>query len=159
MPSRKSRSRTRSPSRRHKKSHKRSRRSSNESSPSPTPSTNSRKSEEKSNGSDISGVYKSRLPSVMLPPSFLAKLEPKEETAPVQSADSAIVLATTNITSVTNTSSTNSQPTKKRKSRWIGDETEKVFLPNMPTTISTIGMTEQQQKIYLRELSLMDTHS
>ncbi len=43
---------------------------------------------------------------------------------------------------------TNTQTTKRRKRRF-GDETERVFLPNMPTSISTSNMTEQQQKIYI----------
>lgn len=76
MPSRSPRSRSRSPSKRHKKSHKRSRKSSDEGSP-PTPSNVSVKKEEGSN--DGSSVYKARLPSVMLPPSFLAKLDVKDD--------------------------------------------------------------------------------
>ena len=31
----------------------------------------------------------------------------------------------------------------------MGDETVKVFLPHMPTTISAANMSEQEQKIYL----------
>jgi hypothetical protein len=42
----------------------------------------------------------------------------------------------------------NPQATKRRKRRF-GDEADRVYLQNMPTTISTNNMTEQQQKIYL----------
>lgn len=42
----------------------------------------------------------------------------------------------------------NTQITKKRKKRF-GDENDRVFLPNMPTTISATTMSEQQQKIYV----------
>jgi hypothetical protein len=42
--------------------------------------------------------------------------------------------------------------TKRLKTRWTGGETEKVFLPNMPTSISANNMTEEQQKIYLCKL-------
>jgi len=78
MPSRSPRSRSRSPSRRHKKSHKRSRKSSDEGSP-PTPNTSIKKEEGSTTENGTNSVYKPRLPSVMLPPSFLAKLDVKEE--------------------------------------------------------------------------------
>ena len=78
MPSRSPRSRSRSPLRRHKKNHKRSRKSSDEESP---PATNiSVKTEEGSaNENENSAIYKPRLPSIMLPPSFLAKLDVKDD--------------------------------------------------------------------------------
>lgn len=82
MPSRKSRSRSRSPHKRHKKSHKKSKRTRSKSRNSPASPVNSLKFEEKSNSNDSNnsnGIYKPKLPSVMLPPAFLAKLEPKEE--------------------------------------------------------------------------------
>ena len=85
MPSRRSRShsssnrsRSRSSSKRHKKkSHKRSKKRSRTRSPPPSPPSIRR--DEGSNGSDSNSSYKPRLSSVMLPPSFLAKLESKEE--------------------------------------------------------------------------------
>jgi hypothetical protein len=78
MPSRSPRSRSRSPSRRHKKSHKRSRKSSDEGSP-PANNVSIKKDEGSITENGNSSVYKPRLPSVMLPPSFLAKLDLKEE--------------------------------------------------------------------------------
>lgn len=80
MPSRspRSRSRSRSPSKRHKKSHKRSRKSSDERTP-PSPSNNVSIKKEEGSANDNSSVYKPKLPSVMLPPSFLAKLDVNDE--------------------------------------------------------------------------------
>jgi len=46
------------------------------------------------------------------------------------------------------TTGNNTQTARKRKRRF-GDETDRVFLANMPTSISTSNMTEQQQKIYI----------
>ncbi|CAF4764068.1 unnamed protein product, partial [Rotaria socialis] len=45
------------------------------------------------------------------------------------------------------------QPARKRKRRF-GDETDRVFLPNMPTTISATTMTDQQQKIYVLQVQI-----
>jgi hypothetical protein len=78
MPSRSPRSRSRSPHRRHKKSHKRSRKSSDERSP-PSSNHSIKKEEESINENGNNSVYKARLPSVMLPPSFLAKLDVKDD--------------------------------------------------------------------------------
>jgi len=78
MPSRSPRSRSRSPSRRHKKSHKRSRKSSDEGSPT-TNNISIKKEEVSTSENGNNSVYKPRLPSVMLPPAFLAKLDIKEE--------------------------------------------------------------------------------
>lgn len=78
MPSRSPRSRSRSPSRRHKKSHKRSRRSSDEGSP-PSTNVSIKKEEGSTNENGNSSVYKPKLPSVMVPPSVLAKLDVKDD--------------------------------------------------------------------------------
>ena len=155
MPSRSSRSRSRSPSRRHKKSHKRSRKSSDERSP---PASNAvPKKDVPSDENEDKSVYKARLPSVMLPPVFLAKLEAKEEVT-VQSpsveqpsGNTSLCIRSTSSNACLSAESPAKQSTKRRKRRWNGDETEKVFLPNMPTTISAASMTEEQQKIYLRK--------
>ena len=80
MPSRSPRSRSRSPSRRHKKSHKRSRRSSSERSPTPsTPNVPIKKEEGANNENGANSIYKPRLPSVMVPPAVLAKLDIKDD--------------------------------------------------------------------------------
>jgi hypothetical protein len=155
MPSRSPRSRSRSPSRRHKKSHKRSRKSSDEGSP-PAPNVSIKKEEGSTTENENNSVYKPRLPSVMLPPSFLEKLDFKEEknqspTGGDQSPGKKSRLTLRSILfNPADTNGTNNQTTKKRKRRF-GDETERVFLPNMPTSISTSNMTEQQQKIYIRK--------
>ncbi|CAF4054809.1 unnamed protein product, partial [Adineta steineri] len=142
MPSRSPRSRSRSPSRRHKKSHKRSRKSSDDSSPS-TKNISIKKEEESMNENGNNSIYKPRLPSVMLPPSFLAKLDLKEEEKSVSPAgEQSPADVNGNIT----------QTKKKRKNRFA-DETERVFLPNMPTNISS-NMTEQQQKIYILQVQI-----
>jgi hypothetical protein len=143
MPSRSPRSRSRSPSRRHKKSHKRSRKSSDEGSP-PAPNVSIKKEEGSTTENENNSVYKPRLPSVMLPPSFLEKLDFKEEKNQSPTGGDQ---------SPADTNGTNNQTTKKRKRRF-GDETERVFLPNMPTSISTSNMTEQQQKIYILQLQI-----
>ena len=145
MPSRSSRSRSRSPSRRHKKKHKRSRKSSDGGSPSSSKTTRTVKKGNLSNGKESTAEAKPLLPSVTLPPSILAKIEAKDED---------IVKAPPAEQSPDEAASTNAPATKKRKRRWNGDETEKVYLPNMPTTISAATMTEQQQKIYLCKLSM-----
>lgn len=143
MPSRGSRSRSRSPSKRHKKSHKRSRKSSDEGSP-PSTTSSIKKEETKNIENGNNSIYKPRLPSVMLPPSFLAKLDAKDDeksrspTGDQSPADSTV---------------SNPQVAKKRKKRF-GDETDRVFLPNMPTAISTSNMTEQQQKIYILQVQI-----
>lgn len=159
MPSRSPRSRSRSPSKRHKKSHKRSRRSSDEGSP---PSNNaSLKKEEKSTGENgNNSVYKSRLPSIMLPPSFLEKLDMKEEKTLSPKGDqspgniSRPILRSIVFNSA-DTTAIKTQPGKARKRRF-GDESERVFLPNMPTSITASNMTDQQQKIYIRKGALFD---
>lgn len=156
MPSRNSRSRSRSPSKRHKKSHKRSRKSSDEGSP---PSSNvSMKKEEGSTTTAENGnnsVYKARLPSVMLPPAFLEKLDVKEEISQSPKGDQSPgnrprLILRIKIFNSADTTETKTQPGRARKRRF-GNETDRVFLPNMPTTISTTTMTEEQQKIYLRK--------
>ena len=155
MPSRSPRSRSRSPSRRHKKSHKRSRKSSDEGSPPPTTNVSVKKEEGSTAENDNSSVYKARLPSVMLPPSFLEKLDFKDEKSESPIGDQSpgkkprFILHSIPFNTA-DTNGTNTQTNKKRKRRF-GDETERVFLPNMPTTISASNMTEQQQKIYIRK--------
>ncbi|CAF5092108.1 unnamed protein product, partial [Rotaria sp. Silwood1] len=141
MPSRSPRSRSRSPSKRHKKSHKHSRKSNDEVSP-PTSNISIKKEEGSTN--ENSSVYKPRLPSVMLPPSFLAKLDLKEDEK---------IRSPTGDQSPADSTGNNTQATKKRKRRF-GDETDRVFLPNMPTTISATNMTDQQQKIYILQLQI-----
>ncbi|UJR21217.1 hypothetical protein I4U23_024314 [Adineta vaga] len=141
MPSRSPRSRSRSPSRRHKKSHKRSRKSSDEGTP---PSTNisMKKEEGSTNENGNNSVYKARLPSVMVPPAVLAKLDVKDEeknSSPIGDQSPA---------------DTNGINTQKKRKRRFGDETERVFLPNMPTNISTSNMTDQQQKIYILQVQI-----
>jgi hypothetical protein len=79
MPSRSPRSRSRSPSRRHKKSHKRSRKSSDGNSPSAGNISMKKEEVGSTNENGNNSVYKARLPSVMLPPSFLAKLDVKDD--------------------------------------------------------------------------------
>lgn len=37
---------------------------------------------------------------------------------------------------------------KKRKSRWGGDEKEKIFIPGMPTVLPT-NLTKEQEEAYL----------
>ena len=44
---------------------------------------------------------------------------------------------------------TNTNQTEKKRKRRFGDETERVFLPHMPSNISATTMTDQQQKIYI----------
>jgi hypothetical protein len=154
MPSRSPRSRSRSPSRRHKKSHKRSRKSSDEGSP-PATNVSLKKEEGSTTENDNSSVYKARLPSVMLPPSFLEKLDFKEEKrqSPVgeQSPGKKPRFILHSIPFNTADTNGTTNPTHKKRKRRFGDETERVFLPNMPTSISTSNMTEQQQKIYIRK--------
>lgn len=158
MPSRSPRSRSRSPSsRRHKKSHKRSKRS-REKGSQPTTKSSVKKYESpvRENG-DHDGNAPST--SFMTPPSDLTKLDlkeeekvvtPPEDQSPGRQIDGdrastgvhccfllAAVTATTTLT------------TRIRKRRFA-DETERVFLPHMPTNISTSAMTDQQQKIYIR---------
>lgn len=150
MPSRSHRSRSRSPSRRHKKKHKRSRKSSDGGSPPSSKTTRTVKKDDLSNGKETISETKPLLPSVTLPPSILAQIEPKKEekvTTPPPAEPSP-----------GEATSTTAPTMKKRKRRWHGDETEKVFLPNMPTTIAAATMTEQQQKIYLRESPKCDDH-
>jgi hypothetical protein len=154
MPSRSPRSRSRSPSRRHKKSHKRSRKSSDEISP-PATNVSIRKEEGSTTENENNSVYKPRLPSVMLPPSFLEKLDIKEEKNQSPTGDQSPgkkprTILRSILFNPADTNGTNNQIVKKRKRRF-GDETERVFLPNMPTSISTSNMTEQQQKIYIRK--------
>ncbi len=79
MPSRSSHgSRSRKTSKHHKKSHKRSRKSSNERSLS-TSNKSTKKKEKITNEKDNHSFYNLCLPSVILPPSFLATLATKEE--------------------------------------------------------------------------------
>lgn len=154
MPSRSPRSRSRSPSRRHKKSHKRSRKSSDEGSPT-TNNVTIKKDEVSTIENGNNSVYKPRLPSVMLPPSFLEKLDIKEENNPSPIGDqspgkkSRIILRSI----LFNPADTNgtSNPLNRKRKRRFADESERVFLPNMPTSISTSNMTDQQQKIYIRK--------
>lgn len=150
MPSRSPRSRSRSRSRKHKKSRKRSRRSSDERSPSPVKSV--KKEEQMSNETDAnSSVYKARLPSVMLPPAFLAKLDNKDDEkskSPIGDQSPAD----------TNSTAPSTQTTRVRKKRFA-DEADRVFLPGMPTNISATNMTDQQQKIYIRTLTIHRTKS
>ncbi|CAF2110174.1 unnamed protein product [Rotaria magnacalcarata] len=141
MSSRSPRSRSRSPSKKHKKSHKHSRKSSDEGSP---PVSNLSIKTEEGSLTENNSVYKARLPSVMLPPSFLAKLDVKDdEKTRSPTGDQSPAESTSNI----------AQPARKRKRRF-GDETDRVFLPNMPTTISATTMTDQQQKIYVLQVQI-----
>lgn len=100
-------------------------------------------------------VYKARLPSIMLPPAFLEKLDVKEEKSKSPQGDqspgnrSRLILRPKSLNSA-ETNENKSQPSKARKRRF-GNEADRVFLPNMPTTISATTMTEEQQKIYLRK--------
>ncbi|CAF3405393.1 unnamed protein product [Rotaria sp. Silwood1] len=160
MPSRSPRSRSRSPSKRHKKSHKHSRKTSDEVSP-PTSNISIKKEEGSTN--ENSSVYKPRLPSVMLPPSFLAKLDLKEDEklrsptgdqSPGTNKTKKKEIRFLSVYSIlADSTGNNTQATKKRKRRF-GDETDRVFLPNMPTTISATNMTDQQQKIYILQLQI-----
>lgn len=122
MPSRnsRSRSRSRSPSRNDKKNE-----------------NNSRQSEDREissmkNESEING--QTRLHPVMSAPSLLGKLELKDDEKPSTPTDDQ---------------SSGNATTRKRKRRF-GDESERVFLPHMPTNISATNMSEQEQKIYIR---------
>jgi hypothetical protein len=155
MPSRSPRSRSRSPSRRHKKSHKRSRKSSDEGSPLAT-NISIKKEEGSTNENGNNSIYKPRLPSVMLPPSFLAKLDLKEDEktksptgdqSPGKKQQSFIILYLF-FSILAESNGNNTQTTRKRKRRF-GDETERVFFANMPTNIAASNMTDQQQKIYI----------
>jgi hypothetical protein len=156
MPSRSPRSRSRSPSRRHKKSHKRSRKSSDEGSP-PVTNTSIKKEEGSTNENGNSSVYKPRLPSIMLPPSFLAKLDVKDDEKNQSPTGDQSPGTTTSLSFfffilfiLADATATNPLPSKRRKRRF-NDETERVFFQNMPTTISASNMTDQQQKIYVCE--------
>ena len=159
MPSRSPRSRSRSPTKRHKKSHKRSRRSSDEGSP-PSSSISLKKEEGSTTENGNNSVYKSRLPSIMLPPSFLEKLDMKEEKSLSPKGDqspgkiSRPILRSILFNSA-DTTVIKTQPSKARKRRF-GNESERVFLPNMPTSIAASNMTDQQQKIYIRKDVLFD---
>ncbi|CAF0817704.1 unnamed protein product [Rotaria sp. Silwood1] len=145
MPSRGSRSRSRSPSKRHKKSHKRSRKSNDRDS---SVSLNiSNKKEEITKGNDNNSINNSPLPSVMVPLSVPPKVELREE-------EEIIIKTPTGDESPADSTNSNTPIKRRRKRRWMGDETEKVFLPNMPTTISTTNMTEEQQKIYILQLQI-----
>ncbi|CAF0873078.1 unnamed protein product [Adineta ricciae] len=103
-----------------------------------------KKEEGSTNENGNSSVYKPKLPSVMVPPSVLAKLDVKDDdkTQSPKGDQSPADANGTNIASM-----------KKRKRRF-GDETERVFLPNMPTNISTSNMSEQQQKIYILQVQI-----
>ncbi|CAF2342137.1 unnamed protein product [Rotaria sp. Silwood2] len=162
MPSRSPRSRSRSPSKKHKKSHKRSRKSKDRDSS--LSSNISNKKEEINNGNDNNSVNKSQNSSVMLSSSFPAKIELQEEeiTIKTPTGDESPgtnfvfyfkILIKKNFL-LADSINSNTQIRKPRKRRWMGDETEKVFLPNMPTTISTTNMTEGQQKIYILQLQV-----
>ncbi|CAF0801409.1 unnamed protein product [Rotaria sordida] len=144
MPSRSPRSRSRSPSTSYKKTHKQSQKSNDRDSS--LSSNVSNKKEEITNDNENNSLNKSQLPSMMLPSSFPAKMESQEE-------EIAIKTPTGN-ESPADSISSNTQIKKQRKRRWIGDETVKVVLPNMPTTISTTNMTEEQQKIYILQLQI-----
>lgn len=54
--------------------------------------------------------------------------------------------------SVANEISTDSTQTVKKRKRRFGDESERVFLPHMPSNISATTMTDKEQKIYIRKL-------
>lgn len=46
-----------------------------------------------------------------------------------------------------------SERKRKKKSRWQGDEKEKIFIPGMPTVLPA-NLTKDQEEAYLCKLSL-----
>lgn len=142
MRSRNSRSRSRSrspPSRRDKKSEKDSRRSEN------------RDVSPMDKDGDSNG--QTRLHPVMSAPSLLNTLDLKDDEKPSTPTDDqssgkddrptfcSIVFFFVRLGNAT---------TRKRKRRF-GDESERVFLPHMPTNISATNMSDQEQKVYIRK--------